>query len=200
MKEYVITYVENKADWAKIPEIDINEVFGKKYGEISAKAQLAYTKDAFLVHLSTVEENFRKEETGQLGMPCEDSCLEFFFSPVNNDKRYFNIEFNFNGCMYLGFGSSVDDLTRLLFAEEELFRPQIKETQNGWEIFYSVPFEFVLRFFKDFKAEKGGFIMGNCYKCSDLGGKPHYYSWNPIVELPRSSFHNPDCFGKLIFG
>lgn len=115
MKEYIITYVENKPDWEKIPKLDINEVFGKKYDEITAEAQIAYTKEAFLVHLSTVEENFRKVETGTVGMPCEDSCLEFFFSPINDDKRYFNIEFNANGAMFLGMGSSVDDLTRLVF-------------------------------------------------------------------------------------
>lgn len=91
-------------------------------------------------------------------------------------------------------------LLALFFAEEELFKPQIIENEKGWKISYTVPFEFVLRFFKEFKAEKGKYVYANCYKCSDLGDKPHYYTWNPIVELPRSSFHNPDCFGKMIFG
>lgn len=200
MKEYVITHVENQPDWEKIPKIDINEVFGKKYDEITAEAQIAYTDNAFCVHLSTVEENYRKVETGTVGMPCEDSCLEFFFSPINNDKRYFNIEFNANGAMFLGMGSSVDDLTRLVFAEEDLFKPYIIENDKGWEIFYTVPFDFITRFFKEFKAGKGKFIYANCYKCSDLGDKPHYYTWCPIVKLPRSSFHNPNCFGKMIFG
>ena len=200
MKEYILTHVTKSADWAKIPVININEVFGTKYDDISATAQIAYTDDAFLIHLSTVESNYRRVETETLGSPCEDSCLEFFFSPINGDKRYFNIEFNSNGCMFLGIGSSVSDLTRLTFTDGELFNPEIIENADGWEISYSVPFSFIRRFFKDFKAEKGGYIFGNCYKCSDLGEKPHYYTWNPIVELPRSSFHNPDCFGKMIFG
>lgn len=199
MKEYIITHVE-KADWANIPEIKIEEFFGKSYDSITAKAQIAYTDDAFLVHLSTKENNYRKVETDALGSPCEDSCLEFFFSPINGDKRYFNIEFNSNGCMFLGMGSSVYDLTRLTFVGDNLFKPEIIENNDGWEIFYSVPFSFITRFFKEFKAEKGGYIMANCYKCSDLGENPHYVTWCPIVELPKSSFHNPDCFGKMIFG
>ena len=198
MKEYTITYVENKPDWEKIPKLDINEVFGKKYDEITAEAQIAYTKEAFLVHLSTVEENFRKVETGTVGMPCEDSCLEFFFSPINDDKRYFNIEFNANGAMFLGMGSSVDDLTRLVFAEEELFKPQIIENEKGWEIFYTVPFEFVLRFFKEFKAEKGKYVYANCYKCSDLTEPPHYFSWSPILGDPFT-FHRTEGFGTMTF-
>ncbi len=130
MKEYTITYVKNNADWANIPEIEINEVFGKKYDDISAKAQVAYTSDCLLLHLSTVESNYRKVEKDALGSPCEDSCLEFFFSPINGDKRYFNVEFNANGCMFLGMGSSVYDLTRLIFVGDELFKPEIIENDK----------------------------------------------------------------------
>ncbi len=200
MKEYTITYVKNEPQWENIPIMDIKEPFGKSFEEITAKAQIAYSDEKLLIHLSTKEKNYRKVERDILGMPCEDSCLEFFFSPINGDKRYFNIEFNANACMFLGMGTSVDDLTRLTFVDEELFNPEIKENADGWEIFYSIPYSFITRFFKDFKAEKGGYIMANSYKCSDLGEKPHYYAWNPIVKLPRSSFHNPDCFGKMIFG
>ena len=122
MKEYTITRTEN-VDWSKVPVIEINEFYGEKAEEITAKAQIAYNDEALLIHLSTNEKNYRKVETDTLGMPCEDSCLEFFFSPINGDKRYFNIEFNANSCMFLGMGSSVNDLTRLTFVDEELFRP-----------------------------------------------------------------------------
>ena len=200
MKEYTLTYAKNQIDWKSVPKIEITEFFLDKGEDITATAQLAYNDDALLVHLITKENNYRKVETDQLGSPCEDSCLEFFFSPINGDRRYFNIEFNSNGCMFLGIGSSVDDLTRLTFVEDNMFEPEIKEFDGGWEIYYSIPYSFIKRFFKDFEAKKGGKIYGNCYKCSDLGEHPHYIAWNPIVKLPRSSFHNPDCFGLLIFG
>jgi hypothetical protein len=200
MKEYIITKVENKADWASIPVINIDEVYGVKPEGISASAQVAYNDEALLIHLKTTEKNYRRVETDALGSPCEDSCLEFFFSPINGDKRYFNVEFNANGCMYLGMGSSVNDLTRLIFAGDELFKPEIKTLDEGWEICYSIPYSFITRFFKEFKAEKGLNIRANCYKCSDKGEQKHYLTWCPIVKLPRSSFHNPDCFGTMIFG
>jgi hypothetical protein len=200
MKEYVITHVTDKVDWNTVPVIEIDEIYSVKAEGVTAKAQIAYNDEALLVHLSTKENNYRRVENGPLGSPCEDSCLEFFFSPIENDKRYFNVEFNVNGCMYLGMGSSVNDLTRLIFAGDELFHPEINALDDGWEICYSIPYSFIRRFFKEFKAEKGASIRANCYKCSDKGEHPHYMTWCPIVKLPRSSFHNPDCFGKMIFG
>ena len=40
MKEYTITLTDN-VDWSKIPVIEINEFYGEKAEEITAKAQIA---------------------------------------------------------------------------------------------------------------------------------------------------------------
>ena len=78
MKEYVITHTKN-VDWNKIPLIEINEFYGEKAEEITATAQIAYNDETLLIRLTTCEKDYRKVETDALGMPCEDSCLEFFF-------------------------------------------------------------------------------------------------------------------------
>lgn len=198
MKEYDIKKVREGFSWTDINVLNIDIPYRKTTDEIKAKAQLCYNDKAILVHLSTEEKDIRAVQTGKLGMPCEDSCLEFFFSPMENDKRYFNIEFNFNGCMYLGFGSGLSDLTRLIVEPDEVFEPEILKTDKGWEIFYSIPYTFIRRFFPDFEANEGKTIRANCYKCADFSVPPHYLSWNKVEGDPFT-FHKPSCFGIMKF-
>jgi len=164
---------------------------------ISAEAKLCYDGDAIYVLLSAQEPHIRAEHTGRLGMPCEDSCLEFFFSPVPGDSRYLNIECNPNGCLYLGLGSGARTLVRLL-PEDVPIQPQPRRTANGWAVEYSVPTVFVRRFFPEFSPAPGGSIRANCYKCGDLTPQPHYLSWNPVAS-PEPDFHRPADFGILYF-
>lgn len=107
-------------------------------------------------------------------------------------------EFNFNGCMFLGFGSGISDLTRLITEPDEVFKPEISKTDEGWEIFYSVPYTFIRRFFPDFEVKEGKIMRANCYKCADFSTPPHYLSWNLVTKEPLS-FHTPDCFGEMKF-
>lgn len=199
MKQYEIKLTSGEADWNEIPVLSIDCEYPGNPDGIRAFAQICYDESALKLHLWTTESETRAVETGTLGSPCEDSCLEFFFCPMENDNRYFNIEFNSNACLFLGFGSSVDNLVRLLPEEGiSLFSPDIKTYENGWEIFYKIPFEFIRRFFPDFKAISGKIIRANCYKCSDLGNYPHYLSWSKVSTNPFT-FHNPKCFGEMKF-
>lgn len=197
MKQYTITKFKN---WESVPIVKIDTVF-KYAGEgIEAAAQLAYDSDGILVHLFAKEKDIRKEETDVLGMPCNDSCLEFFFCPNPEEERYFNIEFNPNGCMFLGLGvTNVQRVTRLVVDPKELFELKINMTEDGWEVFYKIPKEFVQRFFPEFKIESGKKIRANLYKCGDKCKQMHYLTWCPVVPLPASSFHNPKTFGEMVF-
>jgi len=188
-------------DWSKIDTLSIDVPYHQTPDDITACAQICYTDDALLVHLSTVEKDIRAVENGPLGMPCEDSCLEFFFCPMpyEKDKRYFNIEFNSNGCMFLGVAKDYDNILRVLLYEKEgLFNEKINITSDGWEIFYSVPFSFIRHFFPEFEAYEGLTIRANCYKCADYSNPPHYLSWNKI-ESERLSYHQSQFFGSMTF-
>lgn len=197
MREYTIVRRGEATNWENVPELKIDHLLWTEESDIVARAQLCYDENALYVHLSAVEKNIRAEHTSPVGMPCEDSCLEFFFSPYNGDERYFNIEFNPNCCMYLGIGSNVENLVRLL-VKDDLFQPTANRTKDGWEVFYSVPTEFVRRFFPDFKPESGASIRANCFKCGDLTVNPHFFSWNPVTsETP--AFHRPCDFGLMHF-
>lgn len=186
-----------KPDWEQIPAVSIDSRHWTPPVDIAAKAQICYDEETLYLRLSAQEKNIRAEHTGSLGMPCEDSCLEFFFSPMEGDDRYFNIEFNPNGCLYLGMGSGLGDLTRLLPEGENPFDAQPRRTEKGWEITYRVPVSFVRRFFPEFSLTPGRQIRANFYKCGDLTEQEHYFSWNPMTS-PTPAFHRPCDFGLLI--
>lgn len=133
-------------------------------------------------------------------MPCRDSCLEFFFCPSAGDLRYFNIEFSPSGCMYLGFGRSIEEHSRLLVTgAEALFGARTRRTDGGWEVGYRVTAEFVRRFFPEFELRRGLRLRGNFYKCGDATVQPHYLAWNPVTSAVPA-FHRPEDFGEIVLG
>ena len=198
MRDYTIIRRPEKLDWNTIPALQIDNVMRTGPLPISAQAQICYDDKALYVRLSAVEENIRAELTGRLDEICEDSCLEFFFCPLPGDRRYFNIECNLNGCLFLGIGPNVDDLVRLV-QEEPYIIPKAQRIDGGWETVYAIPYKFIRLFFPEFSPAPGGSIRANCYKCGNKTVLPHYLTWNP-VPIQRCSFHNPDAFGIMYFG
>lgn len=198
MKTYTILRKTDTLDWSQVPEINIEQPCHTGFVDISARGQLCYDDNALYVKLSAKEANIRAEYNGLLDAPCEDSCLEFFFSPIYGDDRYFNIEYNPNCCIYLGIGSSVNDLVRLIPEEGFPFNPKVNRLSDGWEITYEVPFSFIRRFFPDFSPVSGSKMKANFYKCGDLTVQEHYFSWNKITG-DVISFHRPCDFGLLTF-
>jgi hypothetical protein len=200
MRSYTITRADNGLDETRTPRLSINTPYLQTPPNVHAYAQIGYTADALLLHLWIDVPKVRAEETGPIGMPCKDSCLEFFFQPEPDDPRYINVEFNSNGCLYLGMGTCIQDLIRLLPEANicSIFDPRIQKLEHGWEIHYQIPYSLIRRLFPKFTATPGKTIRANCYACSDLS-QPHYYlSWNPITEEPFT-FHHSSCFGSMTF-
>ena len=197
MREYTITRCNGQPDWSTVPALQIDNWMKTEPLPISAQAQVCYDNTALYIRLSAVEEHIRAELTGLLDEICEDSCLEFFFCPMAGDKRYFNIECNLNGCLFLGFGPNVDELVRLI-PENPSIVPQAKRIDGGWETVYSIPYSFIRMFFPEFSPAPGYSTRANFYKCGNKTVQPHYLVWNP-VPYQRCAFHNPDAFGIVHF-
>ncbi len=205
MKEAYIPRVTEglEIDWENIPKIPIDLLVMTASTEVKAFARICYSDSALFLQLAASESEIRAVETDLLGQPCQDSCLEFFFCPMEGDNRYFNMEFNPNTCLFLGFGSGIQNLTRLIPQDSDwvnsLFHPVVTRQTDGWNITYQIPYQFIRRFFPNFKAAPGHTIRANFYKCADLASSPHYLSWNPITGTEGSVFHAPHDFGLLRF-
>ena len=114
MREYQVKKVCGAPDWNAIPVMEVDHVMWTPDFGISMTAQIAYDETAIYVHQRAVEKNIQAELTDLLAHVCEDSCMEFFFSPCPADGRYLNFEVNPNGCLHLGFGHGRHDSMRLL--------------------------------------------------------------------------------------
>ncbi len=200
MRTYTIAKKSAPVSWDSVEILPIDLVQLNSAAPIQAQGQICYDDNALYIRLAAVEEHIRAEVTDPLGEVCEDSCLEFFFSPIWGDTRYFNIEYNPNTCVYLGFGNNVDGNIELyrLIRKKNIFNPVVNRTDDGWNIEYSIPFSFIRQFFPTFDPKPGYKMRANCYKCGDKTVQPHYFAWNPL-DADVQTFHTPQCFGTMIF-
>ena len=199
MKKYDAFYNKKFSGWDSDDIIELKVDYLNNCQGIKAFAHFSYNCEYFHVCLMTIEKNYISAEKGRLGSPSLDSCLEFFFSPCN-DGRYINIEFNSNGCAYIGIGSGIHDLIRLIPEEsiEQLFSYVIKTNMFGWEISYKISFEFIRRLFPDFNIDKTSEMRANFYKCCENKNNTHFISWNR-VNSKNFTFHSPADFGLIKF-
>lgn len=196
-KRYRIIRTADQPDWAAAPRAQIDQLLWTPQTQIAAYAQLVCGDDRLFAHLHADEDMIRAEETGSLGQPCQDSCLEFFFSPAEDDTRYLNIEMNPNCCLYLGIGTGRDDLVRMLPEQgADALNAHCMRSETGWDLYYSLPFSLLRLFFPAFRPD--GIVRGNFYKCGDLTQQEHYLSWNRVA-CAEPDFHRPEFFGELVF-
>lgn len=198
MEKYLIKKAGPNIDWANIPTLNIDKQLWGTDTDIKAQAQICYDENGLYVHMSAEEKDIRAEIDYPLGMICFDSCLEFFFSPDENDARYLNFEINPNCFTFIGVSFCLHDNTRICPAkEEELFRKHSNRTENGWEVFYSIPMDFLRVIFPSCVLTSGRIVRANCYKCGDKTANPHYLAWNTI-ESDVADYHLPQYFGEMI--
>lgn len=198
MKTYTIVPVKSEWNWEQIPSLDVNEICWLPDVGIGMTQQICYDESAIYVHQAATESNIRAEHNDPLAQVCEDSCMEFFFSPTLGDDRYFNFEWNMNGCLYLGFRTGRSNSVRLQLTDAvKLFDFHANLTADGWELFYKIPLSFIQLFFPEFQLKPGAVIKANCYKCGDKTTHPHYLAWNPSTS-PVPDFHRPQDFGQMI--
>lgn len=198
MRQYTITKVTGTPDWSKIPALDVDNYLWCEPLDIRMKSQICYDEEGLHVHLQAWEKHIRAELHEPMSMVCEDSCMEFFFRPMEGDLRYFNLEINPNGQMYIGFGPNMPKLVRLALQEEDtLLQKKWNYTVDGWEVFYTFPVSVIQVFFPGYQLKSGMKLYANSYKCGDYTVEPHYIAWNPVNVTPPS-FHEPEHFGLMV--
>lgn len=201
MKEAIICCKNGSINWENVPVLPIENLIHVDSTDVKAQAQICYDADNLYLHFTAWESEIRAEEDGLLGMPCWDSCMEFFFCPQEGDSRYLNFEMNPIGCMHIGYGASIETALKIIpnrdDREANIFAPEITRFDGGWEMTYRIPVSFIRRLYPDFALYSGKTIRANFYKCAEKTSAPHFMTWNIITRRGRSVFHTPAEFGLL---
>lgn len=199
MKKYLIKHCDSKEiDWSLVPKLTIKEtIIEEPLFPIEATAQLCWNENAIRVRMEAKEPEILARWTDDYSMPCEDSCLEMFFSPIYDDTKYFNFECNPNGATYLGIGHDRYDLERLHPDKiKELLSITIDRDEKSWRLSFSFPVEFIKKYFPEFNPRAGYKFRANFYKCGDDLKPTHELMWNPITN-GNTDFHQPEFFGEV---
>ena len=199
MKTYIIEKTCGAPDWSTVPALEADNHLWISSENIHMTAQICYDEEALYLYMRAVEREVRAEHRGKLCPVCEDSCMEFFFSPEGDD-RYINVELNPNGCSFIGIGTGRADRVRITLEQEaEVLQTQTARTPDGWELTYRLPLTFLRVLYPALSLTPGTVLRANCYKCGDLTPEPHYLSWNPVTSA-KPEFHRPCDFGRMVLG
>ena len=198
VKSYTIARVSGEPNWDGIAQLDIDDAEWTDSFGISAHAQLCHDGEAIYVRMWADEQDIRATYTPDdvLAKCYEDSCLEFFLSPVAGDSRYLNFEFNPNCALGNEIGAQKQNRIRLL-PDAATINASSSRIEGGWEITYQVPFGYIHTLYPGFCYEPGLQMRGNFYKCGNLTANKHYLAWNH-VDSETPNFHVPESFGILV--
>lgn len=180
-------------EWEKAQIADINICNWEEFArDVKTTAKLLYNDFGIYVQMQTNERPLLARCTEQNGRVCRDSCMEFFISPNEADKRYINFEFNPFGTIHYSIRVSVDEWTHPK-QKKDYFEVQSYVDEETWIIQFFVPFEFVDEIFGCHTQK----MRGNLYKCGGDTVKTHYISYYPI-HTDSPAFHSPQFFGEFI--
>lgn len=180
--------------------------FGRIYTVVpSVSFAVAYTENNILIHYKVSEPSVRAVASVDCQNVWEDSCCEFFSTPVKNGY-YYNLEVNCIGTILIEGGRrkssrefAPDEVLQSVKRWSSLGRKSFgtREEPTEWEVTLIIPFR-TFYFKHNVKSLKGRTFRANFYKCGDLLPIPHHLSWSPIYP-PATHFHCPDFFGTLHF-
>jgi hypothetical protein len=168
------------------------------------KFSIAYTGHEILLKFYVTEQWFKAEKTETNQDVYEDSCVEFFVSP-SDDEIYYNLEFNGIGTCLMGSGTGREDRKRTdpqiisrIRRKTSVGEKSVSEKSGGfsWTITMAIPFN--VFFHHSITELNGKTFRANFYKCGDKLYVPHYVTWNP-VETEKPDYHRPESFGVLKF-
>jgi hypothetical protein len=177
-------------------------------------ASVVYSSLGIHLHFTTLCKYGRPKYSKYQDPVYKDSCVEFFVHP-DGAPGYFNFEFNARGAL---LASYIEDPTRtdtgfVMFtklADSDGSLVGVRQLSgNGrgaalggsaaWSLAALIPWE-LFRAYCDaaLPPAPGTIWRGNFYKCGDDTPEPHWGAWSDVGE--RLDFHQPDRFGRLIFG
>lgn len=190
---------------SSLPEHSINQTPWTKEGDLSCKAafSISHFNYGMCIKYSVVEPFLHVKKRKINGAVHKDNCVEFFIA-FDEDKSYYNFEFNCLGSIKAAFG---ENRQKRKFLSPDILMPivdsiEISLDNNGagnlirWTLTVILP----MGVFFNHKQHllSGITCKANFTKCGDGLPNPHFLSWTDIPTA-TPDFHQPSYFGKLIF-
>jgi len=210
MKTYHITKLSNpnpNPNWQDIPHLSIDTYPWYESGlKQDTQVQLAYNNQALFININARDKySFSKQTELNHMLICEDSCVEFFFSPSGTiGSSYLNLEVNCCGTLHIAYGPDRHSRKHLPINLASFIRrtASIKSPvkiespeDKSWCVEIILPFKTIT----EFTGEKINLEQwyGNFYRC---GGRrePQYAVWSNI-EAEEPDYHRPENFAELKF-
>jgi len=155
-----------------------------------ACARIGVRDGGLCVLMYALEPEIQAKETEVGALVCIDSCLEFFFQPVEGDERFVNCEINPLATLHLGIGKARSERTVLRTLPEGIAPVASEHKGEWWAVYYEIPAAFIE---ETFGKPMSRVIRANCYAC---GGKDHYGTLFQ-VGTPNPDFHRPEYFAEI---
>ncbi len=199
-----------KDPWNSIVPLKLIHFMGEEpdhFPDVSVR--LAYDDDGLYVIYRVHDRYLCARKKHYQDRVCEDSCVEFFFTP--GEKRlngYFNLEVNCGGTAYFHhqLGRGIEDVpvsdadfsfVQIAHTAPKNIDPEVTES-TIWVVEYCLPFKILGNYAPITWPTPGVIWYANFYKCADGSSRPHWLTWSK-VDLPSPDFHQPNYFGRLVF-
>ncbi len=197
-------------EWSHVEAQRLEHYMGDKPKHFpNTYVKIAYDDEHIYV-MFRVEDNYVRAVAQQhQDSVCTDSCVEFFFAPVDDvAKGYFNLEMNCGGIMLLHF-QTIPRQDQVPLAENAVNKikvahsmpknvdPEITEPTT-WTVEYALPISILSDYLEIIKPASGVAWKANFFKCGDDTSQPHWITW-AHDDHPQPDFHRPQAFGKLAF-
>lgn len=200
----------DKKEWKKVSAVAIALPMGKVPDFIpKTYAKLAYDNDNLYLIFKVEDRYLKSTVTEYNGNVSGDSCVEFFFSPDEDEPlRYFNLEVNAGGTPLIFYVTKPwtefvkldpENISKIEIAHSmpAVIDPEIVK-DTTWTIECRIPFTVLEKYGKVTKPAKGVKWKANFYKTGSRTSNPHWFTWSK-VDFPRPNFHLPEFFGTIVF-
>ena len=208
MSQYCIQKINSLSpDWQSISTLEINiypwyQVGNKQNTQVKLCAD---SETLFIQVIAQDNYSFAKQTELNHMLICEDSCVEFFFSPSGIlGSSYVNLEVNCCGTLHLAYGGGRDNRQFISFEAASLITRKTsianpvkfeKSDDRQWTVEIALPFAAIEQLTGEAVNKEKWFA--NFYRC---GGRtePQYAVWNNI-DVVEPDYHRPEHFGELVF-
>jgi hypothetical protein len=176
----------------------------------NTSVKLGYDSDSVALIFQVDDRYIRATAAKHQQSVCQDSCVEFFFSPGPDSSRgYFNFEINCGGTFLFHFHplatrETFVELPETLYSRITCYHslPRIVDPETdqslSWTVAFGIPLDILKQYCRIIAPAPGAVWRCNFYKCADATSHPHWLTWAP-VPATKPNFHLPEFFGRLFF-